>query len=187
MNKRFMEVRPMIWQVGGNPFWDRSVLSKGEQFAERRASSPGALLIRLRALHRRLWILNATFETFFARVEGASRRDDGRCRHAFGTDVPSRGAMMSGFAVRWRQARLQSRADRAEARAAVAIERAAATLALADAAVRHSTEARARADAAGPAPSCVLDRSRGSASPMAAGHTRPATRPPQEGMTDEEP
>ena len=78
MNNRFIAIRPMTWQIWGNPLWDRPMSSNGEQSPERRTSSPGgALLIRLRVLHRRLWILNATFESFLARVEGASRRDDG--------------------------------------------------------------------------------------------------------------
>ena len=141
------------------------MLSIGEQSPERRTSSPGgAILIRLRVLHRRLWILNATFESFLARVEGASRRDDGGSDDTAAADTllgrtsPRERATMAVSPARWRQARLRSRADRAEARAAVAIERAAATLALADAAVRDATEARARADAAGPGPPCVLDQ-----------------------------
>ena len=155
----------MTWQIGGNSPWDRSVLLNGEQSAACRASSPGgALLIRLRVLHRRLWILNATFESFLARVEWASRRDDdgsddtATAERLSGRTSPRERATMADLPARWRLARLRSRADRAEARAAVAIERAAATLALADAAVRDATEARARTDAAGPGPSCVLDR-----------------------------
>ena len=141
------------------------MLSNGEQSPERRTSSPGgALLIRLRVLHRRLWILNATFESFLARVEWASRRDDGGSDDTATADTllgrtsPRERATMAGLPARWRLARLRSRADRADARAARAIERAAATLALADAAVRGATEARARADAASLGPSSVLDQ-----------------------------
>ncbi len=141
------------------------MLSNGKQSAQRRTSSPGGpLLIRLRVLHRRLWILNATFESFLARVERASRRDDNGADDTaaagtlLGRTSPGERATMAGLPAWWRQARLRWRADRAEARAAVAIERAAATLALADAAVRDATEARARADAAGPGQSCVLDQ-----------------------------
>jgi hypothetical protein len=155
----------MTLPIGGNSLWDRSMLSNGEQSLERRTFSPGgALLIRLRVLHRRLWILNATFESFLARVEWASRRDDDGSDDTATADTlsgrtpPRERTSMTGLPARWRLARLRSRADRAEARAAVAIERAAATLALADAAVRDATEARARTDAARPGPSCVLDQ-----------------------------
>ena len=65
---------------------------------------------------------------------------------------------MAGLPARFRGAGLRSRADRAEARAAVAIEGAADTLALADAAVRDAIESRARADAAEAELSCVFDQ-----------------------------
>jgi hypothetical protein len=116
---------------------------------------------QLQAIRRRLWILSATLESLPAKIELACRqsgvRDGGE-----GLDRPAQtrdrygdqrlAFKRFGFWSRWRAmrklARLRLRADRAERRAAVAINGASAAFGVAFEAALQAALARVKADEA---------------------------------------
>ena len=116
---------------------------------------------QLQAIRRRLWILNATLESLPAKIELACRKS-GEMAGGDGPDQPQhtpdepgdeRLALQSeGFVGSWwarrKLAWLRSRADRAERRAAVAINDASASFSAALEAVLHAAIARLKADEA---------------------------------------
>jgi hypothetical protein len=124
---------------------------------------PESLRHQLQVIRRRLWILNATLGTLPAKIERASREEGGGAfRHDGRGPAPPEpgnglgaGRLIGGWRARWKLARLESRAERAERRAAVAINNASASLAAALGRVRHAAVARRKADEA------RLSRSRG--------------------------
>jgi hypothetical protein len=116
---------------------------------------------RLKAVRRRLWILNATLESLPAKIELACRQSgvwaggDGLDRHQQSCDglgdvhlaVKTEG-VLGRWRAKWKIATLRSRADRAERRAAVAIDDASASFSAAIEAVLQAALARVNADGA---------------------------------------
>jgi hypothetical protein len=119
---------------------------------------------QVQAIRRSLWILSATLESLPAKIELACRRSgavagrDGLDQPQHTRDVRLRlkalGAL-GGWRARWKCARLRSRANRAERRAAVAIRDASASFGAALEAVLHAAVARAKADQACLVSCCV--------------------------------
>jgi hypothetical protein len=116
---------------------------------------------QLQAIRRRLWILSATLESLSAKIELAIRKKSevaggdgpGRLRHSPDAPYDERLALPSaGFVASWwarrRLARLRSRADRADRRAAVAINDASASFSAVLGAVLEAAIARVKADEA---------------------------------------
>jgi hypothetical protein len=142
---------------------DGGVTTSGRDSVDSGICRPSdSLRNRLQAIRRRLWILNATLESLPAKVELVSRQS-GVLAGEYGPDqrqdtrdepgderlaLKGEGAL-SGWRARWKLARLRSRADRAERRAAVAIHDASASFGAALEAVLHAAIARVKADEAG--------------------------------------
>jgi hypothetical protein len=128
----------------------------GDEGVSRRSDS---LRDQVQSIRRRLWILNATLESLPARIELACRKSgvpsggDGPDQPQRIRDQPAdlRPALKAeeapgGWRARWKLARLRSRAERAERRAAVAIHDASASFGAALDAVLHAAIARVQAD-----------------------------------------
>jgi hypothetical protein len=116
---------------------------------------------QLQAIRRSMWILNATLESLPAKIElarwtsaGVTGRDGFvqlRHTHRQPGDDPSAleaERAKGGWRTRWKLARLQARADRAERRAAVAVRYASASYSAAFEALLRAATARAIADQA---------------------------------------
>jgi hypothetical protein len=116
---------------------------------------------RLDAVRRRLWILSATLEFLPAKFDLACRKS-GVFAGENGLDMPQHThddsdhnrstqkaqGPLGGWWAKWKLARLRSRAERVERRAAVAIHDASATFSAALEAVLHAAVARVKADEA---------------------------------------
>jgi hypothetical protein len=116
---------------------------------------------QLLAIRRRLWILSATLESLPAKIELAIRKtSDAACRAepdlSWGTPNASSDEWLArdsdGSGGSWwaerKRARLRSRADRAERRAAAAIQEASVSFGQALEAVLQAAVARVKADEA---------------------------------------
>jgi hypothetical protein len=137
-------------------------MPSGNNSADRAAFCPSRpLLEQLVAIRRRLWILNATLESLPAKIELAYRKrsdlaggdgpDDPR--HSPDASGDERTALkdggpVGGWLARRKLARLRSRVDRAERRAAVAINDASASFGVALEAVLDAFIACVKADEA---------------------------------------
>ncbi len=120
---------------------------------------------QLQAVRRKLWILGARLECLPAKIELACRKNglstgDGepeQRRHAGNVPLATNThGVLGRWLARWKLARLQSRASRAERRSAAAISAASAWFAAALDAVLEAAVSRAMADAAHRAIRCDL-------------------------------
>ena len=117
------------------------------------------LRIPLGAIRRKLWILNTRLQSLPAKIELIYRQSgegvyvDGleRCMHN-GIEIAEERLdgrrVLGGWPARWNRARLRARADRAERRAADAMNKASVSLSDAFEAVLQAACARIRADEA---------------------------------------
>jgi hypothetical protein len=147
---------------GPSPRDGGGVKTSGKNSADRvvfRSSDPVQEL--LQAIRRKLWILNASLESLCAKIEPAYRKRyeaagrDGpdQHRHSPAESGDERMALkawgaVGGWRARRKLARLRSRADRAERRAAVAINGASASFGVALEAMLQAAIARLKADEA---------------------------------------
>ena len=149
-----MNSRPMLRAGGGE--------SAGRDGAEERGSRRAdPVRDQLKAVRRSLWILGAKLECLPAKIERTCRKNelpaggDGpeRPRHAGNKRLaPNPERALGGWLVRWKLARLQARANRAERRSAAALSDASASFTAALDAVLYAAVARVRADAASRGP-----------------------------------
>jgi len=151
-----------------SPRDEGGVKTSGKDTADRAVFRPSdPLREQLQAIRRRLWILTAMLESLSSKIQRADRKrsevasGDGpdQPRHSPDASGDERMALKAGGAVggwraRWKRARLRSRADRAERRAAAAINDASVSFRVALEAMLNASIARMKADEA------CLDRCR---------------------------
>jgi hypothetical protein len=155
-----ISVAPMLF--GLSPRNERGIKTSGRHSVDQGVSRRSDLLQeRLHAIRRRLWILSATLECLPAKFELA-RRKSGVFAGGDGPDLlqdthdepgnerptlKDQGAL-GGWLARWKLARLRSRAERADRRAAVALHNASASFSAALEAVLTAALASVKADEA---------------------------------------
>jgi hypothetical protein len=111
------------------------------------------LACHFRALHRRLWILNATLESLPRKIEDIAQAK-GKDSYVMSAGIPSVSAetrpfadsTIEGWRARRRRAQLRSRAERADRRAARAIAEASDSFGTALEAVLLAAAARIKAE-----------------------------------------